>query len=136
MSSFDSRRGGIISGFLVSGLVVVCLLIAAGLFVARNIRVRTVSRDGGDDVSIDTPGGHLSIRAQEKSGSEVADVPVYPGARDAKNWRGNAVIQWNSNSGKSDGGPGCNGFRDGHFRPGRQGGGLLSVATPELGDRQ
>lgn len=105
MRSFDSRRGGILFGFLVSGLVVVCLLIACGLFVARNIRVQTVSRNGGDDVSIDTPGGQLSIRAHERAGSAAATgVPIYPGARNERNSGGDAVIQWNSNNGKHDAG--------------------------------
>jgi hypothetical protein len=90
MRRFDSRRGGILFGFLVSGLVVVCLLIACGVFLARNIRVQTVSRNGGDDVSIDTPGGQLSIRAHEKAGSVVTGVPIYPGARNERNSGGDA----------------------------------------------
>jgi hypothetical protein len=103
-SRLCSRRGGILFGFLVSGLVVVCLLIAGGVFVARNIRIQTVSRNGGDDVSIDTPGGQLSIRAHEKAGSAVTGVPFYPGARNARDSGGDAVIQWNSNNGEHDGG--------------------------------
>jgi len=104
MRSCDSRRGGILFGFLMSGVVVVCLLIACGVFVARNIRIQTVSRNGGDDVSIDTPGGQLSIRAHEKAGSAATGVPLYPGARREGNSGGDAVIQWNSNNGKHDGG--------------------------------
>jgi hypothetical protein len=102
-SRLSSRRGGILFGFLVSGLVVVCLLIACGMFLARSIRVQTVSRNGGDDVSIDTPGGQLSIHAHDKAGT-VTGVPFYPGARSEKNSGGGAVIQWNSNNGKHDGG--------------------------------
>jgi hypothetical protein len=103
-SRLRSKRGGILFGFLLSGLVVVCLLIACGLFVARNIRVQTVSRNGGDDVSIDTPGGQLSIRAHERAGSAATGVPLYPGSRDERNSGGDAVVQWNSNNGKDDAG--------------------------------
>ena len=106
MRRFDSplcsRRGGILFGFLVSGVLVVCLLIACGVFLARNIRVQTVSRNGGDDVSIDTPGGQLSIHAHDRAGSVVTGVPLYPGARNERNSGGGAVIQWNSNNGKND----------------------------------
>jgi hypothetical protein len=87
---------------LISALVIVCLVIAGGLFVARNVRVQTAARNGGDYVSIDTPAGSLSIHAHEKPGSAATDVPLYPGARQAGDSGGDAVIQWNSNNGGHD----------------------------------
>src|SRR5580658_9440389 len=72
-SPFGSRRGGIIAGLLLSGLVVLCLVIAGSIFLARNIRVQTTARNGGDDVTIDTPVGHLSVRAHEKPGMVASD---------------------------------------------------------------
>jgi hypothetical protein len=98
----NSRRGGILAGLLLTGLVVVCLMIAAAIFVARNIHVQTTARNGGDDVSIDTPVGHLSVRAHEKAGSAATDVPLYPGAWNPRKSGGDAVVEWTSNSGHSD----------------------------------
>jgi hypothetical protein len=102
MKSCGSRRGGILSALLLSGLVIVCLMIAGGLFLARNIRVQTTTRNGGDYVSIDTPAGHLSVHAHDKTGSAATDVPLYPGARSTRNSGGDAVVEWNSNNGKGD----------------------------------
>jgi hypothetical protein len=102
MRSSGSRRGGILAGLLVSGLVVMCLIIAGGIFVARNIRVETAARNGGDYVSIDTPAGHLSVHAHEKAGSANADVPFYPGARSTRQSGGDAVVEWSSNHGGND----------------------------------
>jgi hypothetical protein len=104
MRSLESRRGGILFGLLLTGLVIVCLMIAGGIFLARNIRVETASRNGGDYVSIDTPAGHLTVHAHEKAGSAPAGVPLYPGARSGRNSGGDAVVEWNSGNGKSDGG--------------------------------
>jgi hypothetical protein len=103
-SRFGSRRGGIIAGLLLSGLVIVCLMIAGGIFLARNIRVQTTARNGGDDVTIDTPVGHLSVRAHEKAGTAATDVPLYPGAWSPRKSGGDAVVEWTSNNGHGDGG--------------------------------
>ncbi len=97
-----SERGGIIGGLLLSGLVVVCLLIAGSIFLARNIRVQTTARNGGDDVTIDTPVGHLSVRAHEKPGMVASGVPRYPGAWNPRKSGGDAVVEWTSNNGHSD----------------------------------
>jgi len=99
-----SQSGGVLFGLLMSGLVIVCLVIACGLYIARNVRVQTTSRNGGDYVSIDTPAGHLSIHAHDKAGTAARDVPLYPGARSARDSGGDAVIEWNSNNGKNDSG--------------------------------
>ena len=97
-----SQRGGVLFGLLVSALVIVCLAIAGVMFVARNVRVQTAGRNGGDYVSIDTPAGNLSIRAHERPGSTAADVPLYPGARSTREGGGDAVIEWNSHNGRND----------------------------------
>ena len=103
MKSGDSRRGGILFGLLLSALVIVCMMIAGGIFLARNIRVQTTERNGGDDVSIDTPAGHLTVRAHEKPGTTAAaGVPLYPGARSTKKSGGDAVVEWTSNNGHRD----------------------------------
>lgn len=100
-----SERGGILGGLLITGLVIICLAIGFGLFVARNIHVTTTSHNGGDDVSIDTPAGHLTVRAHEKAGTAATDVPIYPGSHPAKrDSGGDAVIEWSSSNGKSDAG--------------------------------
>jgi hypothetical protein len=104
MRSCGSRRGGILGGLLLSGLVLVCLVIAGSIFLARNIRVQTTARNGGDDVTIDTPVGHLSVRAHEKTGTAASDVPFYPGARSPRKSGGDAVVEWTSNNGHSDSG--------------------------------
>jgi hypothetical protein len=103
MRSSDSLRGGILAGLLLCGLVVMCLLVAGGMFLAQNIRVETATRNGGDYVSIDTPAGHLDVRAHEKAGVAGADVPLYPGARSTRNSGGGAVVEWNSNHGSDHG---------------------------------
>jgi hypothetical protein len=103
MKGRNSRRGGILFGLLMSGLLIVCLMIAGGMFIARNIRVETATRIGGDYVSIDTPAGHFSVRAHDKSVSPAEDVPIYPGARRTKD-NGGAEFEWESSNGKRDGG--------------------------------
>jgi hypothetical protein len=104
MRSCGSSRGGVLFGLLVSAAVVVCMVIAGALFLARNIRVETATRNGGDYVSIDTPAGHLSVHAHEKAGWAATDVPLYPGARNAKDSGGDAVVEWDSKNGRNDGG--------------------------------
>lgn len=104
MKKFNSERGGILGALLITGVIIVCLLVVGGVIIARSVRVTTTTRNGGDDVSIDLPGGHLNIRAHEKAGTAATDIPIYPGAQVSKRNGGDAVIQWNSNNGKSDNG--------------------------------
>ena len=101
MRSCGSRRGGILAGFLIAGVVIICIVIASGLFVARSVKVSSAENGDGKDVSIDTPAGHLEVRAHEKS-TWAADVPVYPGARARKDDGGNATVEWTSNTGRND----------------------------------
>jgi hypothetical protein len=101
MRSCGSRRGGILAGLLITGVVILCIVVASGLFVAHSVKVRSAENGDGKDVSIDTPVGHLEVRAHEKS-VWAADIPVYPGARVEKNDGGNATVEWTSNTGKND----------------------------------
>lgn len=98
------ERGGILGALLLTGLVIVCLAIVAAIVVARNVHVTEVSHNGGDDVSVDTPFGNLSVRAHEKAGTAVKDIPFYPGAHNVKDNGGDAVIQWTSNNDKTNAG--------------------------------
>jgi hypothetical protein len=98
----NSERGGIIGGLLIAGLAVLCLAVIAGVFVARNIRISTSTHNGGDDVVIDTPAGHLSVRAHDDAGWASPDIPKYPGAHSGGNKGGNAVVEWNSRNAPGD----------------------------------
>jgi hypothetical protein len=99
MRSDSARRGGILLGLLMTAVVIVCLAIASGIFIARNVRVDTRARNDGDYVSIETPAGHLTVHAHDKLGSAATDVPLYPGARIAKDSGGDAVVEWSSSIG-------------------------------------
>ncbi len=96
-----SRRGGVLAGLLIGAVVILCIVVASGLFVARSVKVRSAENGDGQNVSIDTPVGHLSVRAHDKA-EWASDVPVYPGARPAKDNGGNATVEWTSNTGKND----------------------------------
>jgi hypothetical protein len=98
------EQGGILSGLLISGFVVVCLAVAGLVYVARNVRVTSSSNHyGGDNVSIDTPAGRLSIHAHDQPDGIPPDVPIYPGASVRRDSGGGAVFQWDSNDGKDHG---------------------------------
>ena len=96
------QRGGVLQALLLTALVIICLVIVGGIVIGRNVHVTTTARNGGDDVSVDTPFGHLNVRAHEKPGTAAKDVPLYPGAHSTRRNGGDAVIEWNSNNGKSD----------------------------------
>jgi hypothetical protein len=100
---FRSRRGGIIFGLMISALILVCLTIAVGFWVAPNFSVRTSGHDG-DNVSIETPVGNLSVHAHQGGvDPESLGLPVYPGARRRdRHEGGGAVIEWTSRDGTSD----------------------------------
>ena len=94
----DQRRGGIITGLLFAGFMVFMALLVAGVVVTRSVRVRTADGAGGKDITIDTPGGHLNIRARDRMNPEVVGIPVYPGAWRA-NGAGGASFEWSSSNG-------------------------------------
>ena len=73
-------------------------LLVAGVVVTKSVRVRTAEGVSGKDISIDTPGGHLNIRARDRMNPEVVGIPVYPGAWRA-NGAGGASFEWNSSDG-------------------------------------
>ena len=97
----DSRLGGIVSGLLFAGLMVFLALLVAGIIVTRTVRVRTSDGSNGTDVSIDTPGGRLNIRARDHMDPSIAGVPIYPGARRTDD-AGGANIEWSSANGAVD----------------------------------
>lgn len=100
----SNERGGILSALLLSGFVVACLALAGVVYLARNVHVTSSSNHyGGDNVSIDTPVGHLSIHAHDTPGGIPSDVPIYPGATVRRDSGGGAVFQWDSNDGKDHG---------------------------------
>lgn len=96
-----SRRGGILGGLLFTGLAVMLLIIAGGIYVARNVRVETTHRHGGNDVAIDTPGGRLNIRAHEDLDPAALGLPIYPGATRTRD-SGVATFEWTSMDGKQE----------------------------------
>jgi len=101
MSISNSRRGGILAGLLITALALVCVAVVVGIAIARNVRVESYSGRTGDNVSIETPAGKLSIRAHDQPGGALVDVPVYPGARQTHSG-GSAVFEWTSRSGGDD----------------------------------
>lgn len=103
MGSSQAHRGGVLMGLLITGISLVCLAVVIGLAVARNIRVHTLSRNGGDDVSIETPAGNFSVHARGSHGSATLDVSSYPGARHKKDSGGGASFEWTSRDGREGG---------------------------------
>lgn len=96
-----NERGGIISGLLtILGLLVLAAIVGT-VYMARNVHVQTTSRGNGGDVSIEIPGGHLSIKAHETMDPAAMGIPMYPGAR-RKGDSGGASFQWSSSDGKAD----------------------------------
>lgn len=104
MKNSNPERGGILGALLITGAVIVCLMIIGGIIVARSIHVTTTARNGGDDVSIDLPGGHLEVRAHDKAGTAVKDFPIYPGSHSSERKGADAVIQWSSDKGGDNNG--------------------------------
>jgi len=101
MKPFDSRHGGIIAGLLFAGMMVFLAMLVAGIIVTRTVRVRTTDGTNGTDVSIDTPGGRLNIRARDHMNPALAGVPIYPGAHRTDD-SGGANIEWSSADGATD----------------------------------
>jgi hypothetical protein len=101
MQGLDPRRGGVLIRFLLLCFLLVVLAGLAGVNVMRNLHFRTVSRNGGDDVSLETPAGSFSVRAHEKLDPSAIGVPVYPGARRTDS-SGGAEFEWVSADGKEE----------------------------------
>jgi hypothetical protein len=101
MKAFHSRRGGILSGLLLTALAIAILGILAASWVVHNVRVRTVERADGGDVSIDIPGGHFRVRGRDNVDARALGVPVYPGAKRGKDG-GGATFEWTSSDGKDE----------------------------------
>jgi len=95
------NRGGILSGLLFTFAACIVLVVLAGFYIANNVRVATTHRNGGDDVSIETPGGRFQVRAHEDLNPAAIGVPVYPGATRTRD-SGVATFEWASADGKED----------------------------------
>ena len=102
LNRMTGRRGGIISGLLTFLGILVVLAFVGGIFLAKNVSVRTIHRDRGEDVAIAVPGGNFSIRAHDSMDPASIGVPVYPGATRRKNSSGGATFRWSSADGKGD----------------------------------
>ena len=99
--SSHSRRGGVLGVLLVVGVSIVIVMLGGAYFIARTVHVQTTHRNGGDDVSIDTPAGRMNIRAHEDLDPASLGLPIYPGATREKN-SGAASFEWSSSDGKDD----------------------------------
>ncbi len=97
-----SRRGGILAGLMLTVVSLIGVAVIIGLVVARNVSVQTVHGRNGDNVSIETPEGHFTIRAHEESGMALVDVPRYPGSWQKRHNGGGAELEWTSNNGRVD----------------------------------
>lgn len=102
MQATNCRQGGVIFRFLLICAVLVVVASAVGINLIRNIRVKTVSHMGGDDVSLETPAGSFHIRAHEKLDPSAVGMPVYPGARRTDD-SGGAEFEWVSSDGNAKG---------------------------------
>jgi len=80
---------------------VVVLVIVGAVYIGSNLKVSTVHRPGGDDVSIQLPGGQMSIRARENLDPAALGIPIYPDAKRMKE-SGGATFEWTSQDGKED----------------------------------
>jgi hypothetical protein len=80
---------------------IVVLLIAGAIYIGSNLKVSTVHRPGGDDVSIQLPGGQMSIRARENLDPAALGIPIYPDAKRQKE-SGGATFEWTSRDGRED----------------------------------
>ena len=98
MKIAGSRRGGILMGLILTAGVIITFAVVTGIYVAHNVRVRP-NRSDGNDVSIDIPGGHFSIRGRDNLDPATLGVPIYPGATRVKKG-GGATFEWTSSDGK------------------------------------
>jgi hypothetical protein len=95
----------VLFGLLISALLLVCLTMAVGFWVVRNVSVKTVSGRDGENVSIQTPAGELNVRAHDREvDPEALGIPLYPGAHRESRGKhgGDAVVEWTSRDGASD----------------------------------
>jgi hypothetical protein len=93
------RRVGLYSA--LTALTLVVLGVIAVVYVLGNIHVKKVSTAGGDDVSIQTPGGQFYIRSHKDMDPAKLGIPIYPNAKRSKQG-GGATFEWTSPDGKED----------------------------------
>jgi hypothetical protein len=70
---------------VILGVVIVCvgsvvMLTVAGVFIARNVRVKEVATGKGKTVAIETPFGAMKVHENHALDPETAGIPIYPGA--------------------------------------------------------
>ena len=96
-----NRRGGILSTLLLTFLALIALAVGAVILVVQNVRVQTVHRSSGEDVTIDTPGGRIDIRGRDNMDPSALGIPIYPGAKRTKDG-GGATFAWTSAEGDEE----------------------------------
>lgn len=101
MPVLHSRRGGIIFRFLLFLALLFVLATFAGVKLIHSVHLRTMTRNSGDDVSLETPAGSFRVRAHEKMDPAAFGIPVYPGARRTDS-SGGAEFEWISADGRDD----------------------------------
>jgi len=78
----NSRRGGIIAGFmlmvLVVGILGIAALVSTGLYVADHVRVTEYGARG--ETTVETPFGSVHVRDNARFDPKHMGVPIYPGA--------------------------------------------------------
>lgn len=88
MKRQERQRGGVLSGLLITLLVIVGLVVAGvaigGWYLARHIRVQETVTARGKTVRVETPFGSLRVQEAGSLDPAKAGMPVYPGAQVAE----------------------------------------------------
>ncbi len=87
-----------LKNLLIALLVLVCLAVIAGQYIARNVRVNSQDTANGERVRVETPFGSVHVDARKELSPDAIGVPIYPGAdREKKDSGGaNVDIDWGS----------------------------------------
>ncbi len=87
-----------LKNLLIALLVLVCLAVIAGRYVARNVRVNSQDTANGGRVRVETPFGSVRVDGRKELSPEAIGVPIYPGADRANKDSGGATvdIDWGS----------------------------------------
>ncbi len=92
--SSTSRRGGILMGLLTGVLIVFCLVVLAGIYVATHVRVGQSHSESGNALRVESPFGNLNVHERRHFDPETWGVPVYPGAIRQTNRSPGASVEW------------------------------------------
>jgi len=87
-----------LKNLLIALLVLVCLAVIAGQYLARNVRVNSQDTANGERVRVETPFGSVRVDGHKELSPDAIGVPIYPGADRAKKDSGGATvdIEWGS----------------------------------------